>query len=104
MVLAPTIYGPEGPRRRTFPMKCARFLLFLMPALALAIPAYAEPREPALNDSQVPGSVIVFPKFVKGTVALPEGGTAPKTEIEIGIVCPEEQTCAEHESVKLLFH
>jgi hypothetical protein len=85
-------------------MKCARFLLFLMPALALAIPAYADTREPALSDSQVPGSVIVFPKFVKGTVTLPEGGTAPKTEIEIGIVCPEGETCAEHESVKLLFH
>ena len=87
-----------------FPMKCARSLLFLMPALALAIPAYAAPRELELNDSQVPGSVIVFPKFVKGTVTLPEGGTAPKTEIEIGIVCPEGETCAEHESVKLLFH
>jgi hypothetical protein len=85
-------------------MKCARFLLFLMPALALAIPAYADPREVALSDSQVPGSVIVFPKFVKGTVTLPEGGTAPKTEIEIGIVCPEGETCAEHQSVKLLFH
>ena len=48
--------------------------------------------------------MIVFPKFIQGTVALPEGGTAPATEIEIGIVCPEEQTCAEHEPVKILFH
>jgi hypothetical protein len=102
-------HGPEGPRKENavnndFPMKCARFLLFLMPALALAIPAYAEPRELELNDSQVPGSVIVFPKFIQGTVTLPGGGTAPATEIEIGIVCPEGETCAEHESVKILFH
>lgn len=85
-------------------ISCARFMLLLMPALALAIPAYAQTRELELNDSQVPGSVIVFPKFIQGTVALPEGGTAPATEIEIGIVCPEEQTCAEHEPVKILFH
>jgi hypothetical protein len=83
----------------------ARYFFLLMPALALAMPAYAQDtREETLNDSQVPGSVIVFPKFIQGTVALPEGGTAPATEIEIGIVCPEGQTCAEHEPVKILFH
>src|ERR1700732_3154076 len=78
--------------------------LLLIPALALAMPASAQVRPATLSDSEEPGSVIVFPKFVKGTVTLPEGGTAPKTEIEIGIVCPEGETCAEHESVKLLFH
>src|ERR1700730_19321956 len=78
----------------------ARSMLLLMPALALAIPAYAEPREPELNDSQVPGSVIVFPKFIQGTVTLSGGGTAPRTEIEIGVVCPEGEPCAEHEPVK----
>src|ERR1700724_3652911 len=82
----------------------ARSTLLLMPALAFAIPAYAEPRELELNDSQVPGSVIVFPKFIQGTVTLSGGGTAPKTEIEIGIVSPEGEPCAEHEPVKLLFH
>src|ERR1700730_6616125 len=104
MVLAPTILGQKSLEGGLFPMKCARFLLFLMPALALAIPAYAEPRELELNDSQVPGSVIVFPKFIQGMVTLAGGGTAPKTEIEIGIVCPEGETCAEDQPVKLRFH
>jgi len=78
-----------------------------MPALALAMPAFATPRDPRLSDSQEAGSVIVFPKFMKGTVSLsPEGGTAtaPMTELEIGIVCPVGVTCPEHQSVKIRFH
>lgn len=85
-------------------IKCARFLLLLMPALALAIPAYAQDRDPRLSDSQEPGSVIVFPKFIQGTVALPEGGTAPRTEIEIGVQCPPGVTCPEHQAIKLRLH
>src|SRR3984893_11666174 len=87
--------------------KFARSLLLLMPALALAMPAFATPRDPRLSDSQEAGSVIVFPKFMKGTVSLsPEGGTAtaPMTELEIGIVCPVGVTCPEHQSVKIRFH
>jgi len=75
-----------------------------MPALALAMPAFAQDRDPRLSDSQEPGSVIVFPKFITGTVALPEGGTAPATELEVGIVCPVGATCPEHQSVKIRFH
>jgi hypothetical protein len=77
-----------------------------MPALALAMPAFAASpqRDPRLSDSQEAGSVIVFPKFMKGTFALPEGGTAPATELEIGIVCPEGVICSEHQSVKIRFH
>jgi hypothetical protein len=85
-------------------IRCARRLLVLMPALALAMPALAQDRDPRLSDSQEPGSVIVFPKFITGTVALPEGGTAPATEIEVGIVCPVGATCPEHQSVKIRFH
>ena len=85
-------------------IKRARCLLLLMPALALAMPAFAQDRDPRLSDSQEPGSVIVFPKFITGTVALPEGGTAPATELEIGIVCPVGATCPEHQSVKMRFH
>jgi hypothetical protein len=85
--------------------KFARSLLLLMPALALAMPAFATVgRDPKLSDSQEAGSVIVFPKFMKGTVALPEGGTAPASELEIGIVCPVGVVCAEHQSVKIRFH
>ena len=64
-------------------MKCVRSLLLLIPALALATPALAQ-RDVRLADSQEPGSVIVFPKFIKGTTPLPEGGSAPATEIEVG--------------------
>lgn len=82
----------------------ARYFLLLMPALALAMPALAQVRDLRLSDSQEPGSVIVFPKFITGTVALPEGGTAPRTELEVGIVCPVGATCPEHQSVKIRFH
>jgi len=37
-----------------------------------------------------PGSVLVFPKFLRGTVQT-ESGVQPKTEIEISIRCPKSQ-------------
>jgi hypothetical protein len=94
-------------------MKFARFLLFLIPAIALAMPADA--RDPRLYDSQEPGSVIVFPKFLRGLVVV-DGVSLPQTEIEVGIVCPHHlvtnpdgtttlvnETCAEHQPVKMRF-
>jgi hypothetical protein len=87
-----------------FKIKGARLAGLLVPALALAAPAFAQVRPLTLSDSQEPGSVIVFPKFVNGTVTLPEGGAAPITELEIGVVCPKGVTCPEHEPVKIRFH
>src|SRR5215472_9298545 len=87
-----------------FKIKSARLAALLIPAFALAAPAFAQVRPTTLSDSQEPGSVIVFPKFVKGTVALPEGGTAPVTELEIGVVCPKGVICPEHQAVKIRFH
>jgi len=78
--------------------------LLLIPALALAMPASAQVRPGTLSDSEEPGSVIVFPKFIRGTVTLPEGGTAPRTEIELGVVCPKRAICSEHQSVKVRLH
>ena len=72
-----------------FRVKGGRLAVLLVPALALAVPAFAQVRDPQLSDSQEPGSVIVFPKFIQGSVALPEGGRAPITELEIGVVCPK---------------
>jgi hypothetical protein len=60
----------------TFKIRAAQLAALLVLALALAAPAFAQVRPTTLSDSQEPGSVIVFPKFIKGTVALPEGGTA----------------------------
>ena len=86
-----------------FITKCVRFLLFLMPALALATPTFAQVRPLTLSDSQEPGSVIVFPKFAKGTVAV-DGVSTPVTEIEVGVQCPKGTTCPEHQPVKIRFH
>jgi hypothetical protein len=87
-----------------FRAKAARLAVLLVPALALAAPAFAQAAAPQLSDSQEPGSVIVFPKFIQGSVALPEGGRAPITELEIGVVCPKGVFCPEHEPVKIRFH
>jgi len=56
------------------------------------------------SDSEEPGSVIVLPKFIQGTAALSEGGVAPISELEIGVVCPKGVTCSEHQPVKIRFH
>jgi hypothetical protein len=93
--------GPDV--TENFITRCTRFLLFLVPALALAIPAFAQVRPLALSDSQEPGSVIVFPKFIKGTVSV-DGVSTPITEIEVGVQCPNGATCPEHMPVKIRFH
>ena len=87
-----------------FKIKGARLAMLLVPALALVAPAFAQTAPPTLANYTEPGSVIVFPKQVQGTVALPEGGVAPITELEIGIVCPKGQTCPEHQPVKIRLH
>ena len=87
-----------------FKIKGARLAVLLVPALALAAPAFAQVRPTTLSDSQEPGSVIVFPKVLPGNLILPEGGPAPVTEIEVGIVCPKGVICAEHQPVKIRFH
>jgi hypothetical protein len=46
--------------------------------------------------------VIVFPKFVKGTVAV-EGETSAQTEITIAARCPLDATCRELEQVAIRF-
>jgi hypothetical protein len=81
-----------------------RSVLLIIPALALAMPAFAQVRPTTLSDSQEPGSVIVFPAFFQGTVTLPEGPVAPRTELAIGVVCPKGVICSEHQPVKIRFH
>jgi hypothetical protein len=86
-------------------IKCAGFLLLLTPALALAPPAFAQDRDPTLSDSQEPGSVIVFPKFIRGTVTV-DGVATPQTEIEYTVQCPTvlEDSCPLHMPVMVRFH
>jgi len=83
--------------------------LALLPALAVATPALAL-NPPGLSDSQQPGSVIVFPKFIAGQVHV-DGNTftVPQTEIELGAVCPPAfinvgGACPEHQAVKVRMH
>jgi hypothetical protein len=87
-----------------FEIKGARLAGVLLPALALAAPAFAQVRPATLNDATEPGSVIVFPKFIQGAVSTAEGANTPITELEIGVVCPKGVTCSEHAPVKIRFH
>jgi hypothetical protein len=89
-----------------FRMKGARLAALLVPTLALATPAFAQVRATTLSDSQEPGSVIVFPKFIQQVVSVdpPFGLTTPRSELNIGIVCPKGVTCAERQPVKIRFH
>ena len=80
-----------------FKIKTAWLAGLLAPTLALATPALAQVRPTTLSDSKEPGSVIVFPKFVQGSVALPESGTAPISVLKIGVVCPKGVVCPEHQ-------
>ena len=62
-----------------FKTRGVRLAGLLVPALALAAPAFAQVRSPTLSDATEPGSVIVFPKFINGSaVPLPDGGVADR--------------------------
>jgi len=87
-----------------FKIKGGRLAMLLVPALALAAPAFAQVRATTLSDSQEPGSVIVLPKFIQGAISTPEGTSLPITELEIGVVCPKGVLCPEHEGIKIRFH
>jgi hypothetical protein len=87
--------------------------LALIPALALAAPAFAQVRDVRLSDSEEPGSVIIYPKFINslfggGSLLTVDGNLVSQTEIEIGAVCPPAVAattgCAEHEPIKIRFH
>ena len=83
-------------------MKEAAFLLLLGVALGLAIPSFAQAPGAISSASEEPGSIIVFPKFTRGTVVV-NGVTRPQTEIEVRARCPNGATCT-NESVKIRFH
>src|ERR1700730_17422600 len=82
-------------RRRMFVMFAALAVMVLLSGLR----AQAQVK---LYDPNEPGSVLVFPKFVRGTVA----AGVPATEIEISVHCPIGlQPCAvPGTSVRLMGH
>jgi hypothetical protein len=78
--------------------------------LAVSISAQAQvmppshplsPSAAAVNDPEAPGSVLVFPKFIKGTVVTVDAETLPMTEIQISVTCPKGSLCAEGTGVTL---
>jgi hypothetical protein len=71
-------------------VKRMQFLFLLILPLAPAMPAWAG----------IPGSAIVFPKFITGTVTV-DGITTPATEIAVRAVCPSGLTCAEGDQVRV---
>jgi hypothetical protein len=78
-------------------------LVLLMVALGTAMPSFAQPPQTTPSDVAEPGSVVVFPKFLKGTIAV-DGVARVATEIEVRARCPRDTTCSENESVKIRFH
>ena len=57
----------------------AAFLIVVF-AVAVAAPVWAQVRPTTLSDSQEPGSVIVFPKFIRGNVS-PDGVLTPPDRV-----------------------
>jgi hypothetical protein len=84
-------------------MKGAGFFVLLTVVLGLAMPNFAQAQEATSSASEEPGSVIVFPKFMKGTVAV-DGVTRAQTEIEVRSRCPSGAICPEDEPVRIRFH
>lgn len=84
-------------------IKGAGLLVLLMVALGLAMPSAAQLRQRTPSDVEEPGSVVVFPKFTKGTVAV-DGVARVATEIEVRAQCPRDTRCSEDELVKVRFH
>src|SRR3974377_1872159 len=93
---------PRHPRKEEIVnWRTLRLMSLIMPALALATTAFAQVRPTTLSDSQEPGSVIVFPKFVQGTVVLPEGGTTPVSVLKLSVVCPKGVVCPDNQPVNI---
>jgi hypothetical protein len=79
----------------------ASLFVLLTAALGTAAPGFAQAPESTLNEAA--GSVIVFPKFLKGLVAV-DGTIRARTEIEVQARCPEGTACSDDEPVKIRFH
>jgi hypothetical protein len=84
-------------------IRCAGFFLLLTMALGAATPSFAQTPEATPAASGQTGSVIVFPKFVKGTLEV-DGVPKARTEIEIQARCPSNTTCPVDEPIKIRFH
>ena len=80
-------------------MKRLLGFFFVILALGTARPAFAW----QLNDSEEPGSVLVFPRVHTGTVTAPDG-IFPRTRFEISVTCPQNFDCSGVGTVFLRAH
>jgi hypothetical protein len=85
------------------------FLMGVFLLIGMLVSSSMAQRNPLLSDAKQPGSVIVFPKFIRGTVQPPgEPTVLPRTEFEIGVVCPDQLValggCLENARIKIRFH
>src|SRR2546427_2524903 len=124
-----------GPMRKgTWSMKTLSSLLLVSLTIRVAAPLAAAPRRAVaawpgiggvsdvlLNvkvaapvaavawpwNSEQPGSVLVFPKFIRGTFDdhLVSGQLVhARTQLEISVVCPQDATCGANQAVRLRAH
>jgi len=69
--------------------------------LVLLTVAGAAPVAKALDDSERPGSALVFPFFQVGTVTTAEFGSQPVTLFEISVKCPKGATCLDGQDIDI---
>ncbi len=77
------------------------FLFAVSATLWMAAPAAAWGN---LNDSEEPGSVLVFPRFHTGTIATFDQGILPRTRFEVSVTCPVNFDCSGIQTVYLKAH
>jgi hypothetical protein len=71
--------------------KCSYLWFCSLLALGLASPALAGGSYPTtLNDSEEPGSVLVFYRFTRGGIQTPDQGFQPSSQFKISVTCPNE--------------
>jgi hypothetical protein len=84
----------------TFGNTSAGFDVFGFDDMTIASPAQVG-TTPQPNNPQMPGSILVFPKFIRGTVKV-GGEELPKSEFTIAGVCPTGEVCKAKEDIQLL--
>jgi hypothetical protein len=79
------------------------FAVVLALAVSLMPSSFAQAPEPSSGALEQPGSVIVFPEFIRGTVIV-DGAIRARNEIEVRARCPNGAVCAENEPLRVRFH
>jgi len=77
------------------------FMVGVLASLWMAAPAAAWGN---LNDSEEPGSVLVFPRFHTGRVTTFDQGILPRTRFEVSVTCPVNFDCSGIQTVYLKAH